>query len=156
VRNNNRNVLIIDDDLNDVLLLQRAFQKARLSDGLYFVKDGEEAVAYLSGQGNYANREQHPLPALILLDLKMPRKSGLEVLEWIRQQPALKRLIVVMLTSSNQSSDVNRAYDLGANSYLMKPAGYATLSQLVKCVDQYWLDLNERPEVGSEGAIVRN
>jgi len=152
----NRDILIIDDDPNDTLLLQRAFQRTRLVCSLHFAKDGEEAVAYLSGQGGYADRNQYPLPALVLLDLKMPRKSGLEVLEWIRQQPSLRRLIVVMLTSSNQSSDVNRAYELGANSYLVKPGGFDTLMELVKSLDRYWLVLNEAPEFGSERALRAN
>jgi CheY-like chemotaxis protein len=156
MNNRDRGILVIDDDPNDVLLLQRAFEKTRLANPLHFAKDGEEALAYLSGQGEYADRNQHPLPALVLLDLKMPRKSGLEVLEWIRQQPALKRLIVVMLTSSNQSSDVNRAYELGANSYLVKPGGFDTLMELVKGMDRYWLVLNEGPEFGNQPVFFPN
>ena len=81
------------------------------------------------------------------MDLKMPRRSGLEVLAWLRQQPGLKRLPVVVLTSSNQSPDINRAYDLGANSYLVKPAGFDSLVELVKNLDMYWLILNEKPEL---------
>lgn len=154
--NRDHGILIIDDDPNDTLLLQRAFQRTRLLCPLHFAKDGEVAVAYLSGQGEYADRNHYPLPALVLLDLKMPRKSGLEVLEWIRQQPALKRLIVVMLTSSNQSSDVNRAYELGANSYLVKPGGFDTLMELVKSLDRYWLVLNEAPEIGDERVLLPN
>ncbi|HKS38653.1 MAG TPA: response regulator [Verrucomicrobiae bacterium] len=154
--NRDRGILIIDDDPNDTLLLQRAFQRTRLACPLHFARDGEEAVAYLSGQGEYSDRDQYPLPALVLLDLKMPRKSGLEVLEWIRQQPALKRLIVVMLTSSNQSGDVNRAYELGANSYLVKPAGFDTLMELVKGLDRYWFILNEAPEIGNERVFLHN
>jgi len=144
-------ILIVDDDSNDVLLLQRAIRRTRLTVALHFAKDGEEAVDYLSGQGEYGDRDRHPLPALVLLDLKMPRKSGLEVLAWIRHQPALKRLIVVMLTSSNQRSDVNQAYNSGANSYLVKPASFESLIELVKNVDLYWLVLNQGPEVGNGG-----
>jgi CheY-like chemotaxis protein len=153
--NRDHGILVVDDDPNDLVLLQRAFQKARQTSPLHFAKDGEEAIAYLSGQGGYGDRHQHPLPALVLLDLKMPRKSGLEVLAWIRQQPVLKRLIVVMLTSSNQSSDVNRAYESGANSYLVKPAGFDTLLELVKNLDRYWLALNEGPEICNEGGSSR-
>jgi CheY-like chemotaxis protein len=155
MNNRDQGILIVDDDSNDVLLLQRAIQRTRLTMPLHFAKDGEEAVAYLSGRGAYGDRHQHPLPALVLLDLKMPRKSGLEVLAWIRRQPALKRLIVVMLTSSDQSRDVNRAYDSGANSYLVKPAGFDSLTELVKNLDQYWLVLNEGPEAGNEGGSSR-
>jgi CheY-like chemotaxis protein len=143
----NENILVVDDDVNDVFLLRRAFQRANLAAALRVAQDGEQAVAYLGGQGEYADREQYPLPALILLDLKMPRKSGFEVLEWLRRQPGLRRLIVVVLSSSNQHSDINRAYDLGANSYLVKPAGFDRLLELVESVSAYWLILNEKPGV---------
>ena len=105
-------------------------------------------MAYLNGDLQYGDRERYPLPVLLLMDLKMPRKSGLEVLEWLRQQTGgLRRLPVVVLTSSNQSLDINRAYDLGANSYLVKPAGFDSLLELVKNLDMYWLILNEKPEL---------
>src|SRR6266542_6680804 len=140
-------ILLAEDDPNDVLLIQRAFQWTNVASPLQVVRDGEAAVAYLSGQRPYADRGRHPLPTLLLMDLKMPRKSGLEVLEWLRQQPGLKRLPVVVLTSSNQSPDINRAYDLGANSYLVKPAGFDSLVELVNNLDMYWLILNEKPEL---------
>ncbi len=142
-------ILLADDDANDVFLVQRAFQKANLSNPLHVVPDGEEAVAYLAGTGSYEDRARHPLPGLVLLDLKMPRKSGFEVLEWVRRQPGLRRLVVVVFSSSNQQSDINRAYDLGVNSYLVKPADFDTLLELVKCLSRYWLVLNEKPEVES-------
>ena len=141
-------ILLAEDDPNDILLVQRAFEKSNITTPLHIVRDGEEAVAYLSGERDFANRERHPLPVLLLMDLKMPRKSGLEVLEWLRQQPGLRRLPVVVLTSSNQSPDINRAYDLGANSYLVKPAGFDSLLELVKSLNVYWLILNEKPELG--------
>ena len=140
-------ILLAEDDPNDVLLIQRAFQRTHVANPLQVVRDGEEALAYLSGQGAFADRERHPLPVLMLMDLKMPRKSGLEVLEWVRQQPGLKRLPITVLTSSNQSPDINRAYELGANSYLVKPAGFDSLLELVKNLDMYWLILNEKPEL---------
>ena len=139
--------MLAEDDPNDVLLIQRAFQRTHLANPVQVVRDGEEALAYLSGQGAFADRERHPLPVLMLMDLKMPRKTGLEVLAWLRQQPGLKRLPVIVLTSSNQSPDVNRAYELGANSYLVKPAGFDSLLELVKNLDMYWLILNEKPEL---------
>jgi len=141
-------VLLADDDPNDVLLIQRAFQKTHLANPLQVVNDGEEAVAYLSGQLRYADRQRHPLPVLLLLDLKMPRKSGFEVLAWVREQPGLKRLPVVVLSSSNQNPDINRAFDLGANSYLVKPGGLDRLLELVKNLNMYWLILNEKPGMG--------
>ena len=143
-------VLLAEDDANDVLLIQRAFQKTNIANPLRVVRDGEEALAYLSGQEPYADRDRHPLPMLLLLDLKLPRKSGFEVLQWLRQQSSLKRLPVVVLTSSNQNPDINKAFDLGANSYLVKPGGLDSLLELVKNLDMYWLILNEKPEL--EGA----
>src|SRR2546427_5150862 len=140
-------ILLAEDDPNDVLLIQRAFQRTHVANPLQVVRDGEEALAYLSGQGPFSDRERHPLPVLMLMDLKMPRKSGLEVLEWVRQRPGLKRLPIIVLTSSNQSPDINRAYEMGANSYLVKPAGFDKLLELVKNLDMYWLILNEKPEL---------
>ncbi len=140
-------ILLAEDDPNDVLLIQRAFQRTQVANPLQVVRDGEEALAYLSGHGPFADRERYPLPVLMLMDLKMPRKSGLELLEWVRQQPGLKRLPIIVLTSSNQSPDINRAYELGANSYLVKPAGFDSLLELVKNLDMYWLILNEEPEL---------
>ena len=142
-------ILLVDDDANDVFLLRRAFQKAMLANPLQVVRDGEEALTYLAGKSPYNDRGSYPLPALVLLDLKMPRRSGFEVLEWLRHQPGLQRLVVVVLTSSNQHSDVNRAYDLGANSYLVKPAGFDRLLEMVKRLNAYWLALNEKPEVAN-------
>ncbi|OGG43811.1 MAG: two-component system response regulator [Candidatus Handelsmanbacteria bacterium RIFCSPLOWO2_12_FULL_64_10] len=140
-------VLLVEDDPNDVLLIQRAFRKANLVNPLHVVGDGEEAIAYLSGQGVYAERERHPLPILILLDLKLPRKSGHEVLAWLRRQPELKRLPAVVLTSSREAADVNRVYDLGANSYLVKPVAFDDLLKMAQTLNMYWLILNERPAV---------
>ena len=140
-------ILLAEDDPNDVLLIQRAFQRNHVANPVQVVRDGDEALAYLRGQAPFADRERHPLPVLMLMDLKMPRKSGLEVLEWVRQQPGLKRLPIIVLTSSNQSPDINRAYELGANSYLVKPAGFDSLLDLVKNLDMYWLILNEKPEL---------
>src|SRR6266536_3737562 len=140
-------ILLVEDDPNDVLLIQRAFQRNHVANPLQVVRDGEDALPILSGAGTFTDRERHPLPVLMLMDLKMPRKSGLEVLEWVRQQPGLKRLPIVVLTSSNQSPDINRAYELGANSYLVKPAGFDSLLELVKNLDLYWLILNEKPEL---------
>ena len=142
-------ILLIEDTRDDVLLIQRAFRKAGLNVRVHVVNDGEAAVDYLAGKGAYADREQHPLPVLVLLDLKLPRRSGFEVLTWIREQPLLKRLSVVMLTSSDQMPDVNRAYDLGASSYLVKPVEFDALLEMVKTLDLYWLLLNRKPEISN-------
>ncbi len=111
------------------------------------VGDGDKALAYLTGAQPYANRDEHPLPTLVLLDLKMPRKSGLEVLAWIRSQPPLRRLLVAVFTSSKHDEDINKAYELGANSYLLKPVGFEALVELMKMVNQYWFTINERPSI---------
>jgi CheY-like chemotaxis protein len=140
-----KQVLIAEDDPSDVFLLRRAFSAAGVSASLHFVRDGQEAIDYLGGEANYSDRNEFPLPDLMLLDLKMPRLNGFDVLEWLRQQPGLKRLLVTILTSSDQARDIDRAYDLGANSYLLKPHGTTELAELVQRVQRYWLDLNQRP-----------
>ncbi len=139
-------ILLVEDDPNDIVLIQRAFAKAALVNPLRIVRDGEEALQYLAGQPPYDDRGRHPLPSLILLDLKLPRKSGLEVLEWIRQQEHLKHIPVIVLTSSREMRDVNRAYDLGANSYLVKPVGFEGLLEMLKAIGMYWVILNKGPE----------
>jgi CheY-like chemotaxis protein len=143
-------VLLIDDDPADVFMVQRAFGKLRLAVTLKVVNDGDEAIAYLSGHARYADREEFPLPNLLLLDLKMPRKSGFEVLEWIKGQPTLRRLPVIVLTSSNQRADIDRAYDTGANSYLVKTANPEAMQDLTRLIDLYWNRMNERPQLKAE------
>ena len=138
-------ILHVEDDPNDVLLVNRAIKKVNSSMVVRSVGDGDQALAYLSGANGYANREEHPVPHLILLDLKMPRKSGLEVLAWIRQQASLKRMVVIIFTSSKHDHDINRAYELGANSYLVKPVGFEALQETMKQVDQYWARINQAP-----------
>jgi len=140
-------ILLVEDDANDVILIRRAFAKAEIKNPVYTVEDGDAAVAYLAGEGAYADRDDHPLPGVVLLDLKLPRRSGLEVLEWVRQSPTLRRLPIVVLTSSRESADVNRAYDLGANSYLVKPVGFDALTDLVRILQGYWVGWNEKPEI---------
>ena len=140
-------ILLVEDDPNDVFLIQRAFRKANLANPIQVMNDGEAAVQYLSGQEPYADRDRYPLPILMLLDLKLPRRSGLEVLEWLKQQPKLKRLPVVVLTSSIEHIDLNRAYDLGANSYLVKPVAFDSLLNMVQTLNQYWLIINESPNL---------
>ncbi len=140
-------ILLVEDDANDVILIRRAFAKAEITNPVYTVEDGDAAVAYLAGEGAYADRDDHPLPGVVLLDLKLPRRSGLEVLEWVRQSPTLRRLPIVVLTSSRESADVNRAYDLGANSYLVKPVGFDALTDLVRILQGYWVGWNEKPEI---------
>jgi CheY-like chemotaxis protein len=141
-------ILLVEDDPDDVALIMRAFRRANLANPVTVAHDGEEAVAYLSGGGVYADRSSSPLPVLILLDLKVPRRSGHEVLEWIQAQDGLRRIPVAVLTSSRERRDVDKAYDLGANAYLVKPVDFEELLRMVKSLHLFWLMLNEPPEVG--------
>jgi CheY-like chemotaxis protein len=143
-------VLLVEDNSKDVLLFRRALRKADVAMPLQVVDNGEAAIQYLAGEGIYTDRSLYPLPSLVLLDLKLPRRSGAEVLAWIRQHPALKRLPVVMLTSSRQSTDVNQLYDLGANAYLAKPQTFDELVEIVKTINQHWITYNEKPEFAAE------
>jgi len=141
----NEFILLVDDDENDVVLLQRAFEKAGLHDWLRVVTSGQEAIDYLSARGNYADRERFPLPFLLLLDLKMPGTDGFEVLRWARSESELKRLLIVVLTSSNLQTDVDRAYELGANSYLVKPVEFDEIVHMVQRFEAYWAEINRSP-----------
>jgi DNA-binding response OmpR family regulator len=144
-------VLLVEDDPTDYRLIQRAFSK--LSDGfeMFRLTNGDDVIDYLAGDGPYANRSAYPIPAIVLLDLKLPRRSGFEVLQWLRRQvTGLKRLPVIILTSSRHSADINRAYDLGANSYLVKPDTGAQLDELAEQFRSYWLRMNEFPSLRPE------
>lgn len=145
MRTRHYNILLVEDEPDDIFLLQRAFGRLNLPHSLQVIEDGEAAIAYLSRQEPYADAERYPFPTLILLDLKLPRLSGFEVLAWLRQQPELRRLLVVVLTSSQETLDINRAYDLGANSYLVKPVDFSVFLEMVRSLELYWLMLNEKP-----------
>src|ERR1043166_664182 len=132
-------VLHVDDDSNDAALLEAAQRKAGINFRLENVCDGDQAIAYLSGAGQYENRTKHPWPTLILLDLKMPRATGFEILKWIRNHPNCKNLPVIVLSGSELQEDMRRAYLVGANSYLVKPLGFEALVSLVKSVASIWL-----------------
>jgi CheY-like chemotaxis protein len=134
-------VLVVDDSDTDGVLMRTVFERAGVVVPLRFVSDGVDAVAYLNGDGVYADRDRFPLPTVMLLDLNMPRKNGFEVLEWLRQQPTLKRLCVFVLSSSSRPEDIDRSYDLGANSYLVKPTNLDGLTHLAKTLIA-WLRLN--------------
>ena len=139
-------ILLAEDDENDVMLMRRAFNRARIINPLQVVGDGEEAISYLKGEGIFYDRIKHPFPCLFLLDLKMPRKNGFDVLVWLRGQPNLRRLLTVVLTSSKESRDINLAYELGANSYLVKPPDFQDLVNMMKSMEGYWLFLNQPPD----------
>jgi CheY-like chemotaxis protein len=140
-------ILIADDREDDVLLMRRSLERAHVSNPLQIVRNGEEAISYLKGEAKFANRDEYPLPALLLLDLKMPRTDGFEVLRWIRQQPGLKALRVIVLTSSADIRDVNQAYELGANSFLVKPMDFENFVEMSKFLNDYWLRADQAPAI---------
>ena len=132
-------VLLVEDDLNDIFLVKRAFKKARIPNPLQVVTDGQEAIEYLRGHGKYADRNAWPLPRLIVLDIKMPRKSGFDILEWVKgEDKTLRRIPMVVVSSSNNPTDINRAYELGANAYMVKPMDYLAVEHLFQSLTHYW------------------
>ena len=142
----NRAILLVEDNEDDVFLMKRALKGAHVANPLYVVEDGQAAEDYLSGTGEYADREAYPMPAIVFLDLKLPYISGHDVLAWIRRQKDLEGLVVIVLTSSNEASDLSRCYALGANSYLVKPPTPDQLEDLAKAFKWYWLEYNHFEE----------
>lgn len=140
-------ILLTDDDPVNAELLQRAFRNAGLRNPTYVLPTGEATIAYLKGEGEYAERDRYPLPVLILLDLKLPDCSGFKVLSWVRQQPRLNRMVMVILTGSQNREDIDRAYDMGANSYLVKSPDFQELVKVMKSFTSYWISLNVPPEL---------
>jgi CheY-like chemotaxis protein len=142
-------ILLVEDERNDVFLLQYAFETAGIANPVHIAEDGQQAINYLAGAGKYTNRAQYPMPCLVLLDLKLPVKSGLDVLRWIEAQRALQTLIVIVLSSSRAKNDVDEAYKLGARSFLVKPLSMSARLELARAIKYYWLQLNVLP--GFEG-----
>ena len=142
--NFNRTVLLVDDSENDLFLTRSAFKEAGFNCPLQEVHNGEEAIAYLKGEGHYGDRTKFPLPAVMLLDLNMPLKGGLAVLKWVRGQPELKRMSVIILSASMRTEDVERAFDLGANAFLVKPGAIGVLIEMIGCLRD-WLQYNHFP-----------
>ncbi len=143
-------ILLVEDNRMDVELTLDAFKEAHFGNTIQVCTDGEEALDYLSGKGRFADREQYPLPDLILLDLNLPKVNGHEVLSEIKAKPLLKRIPVVVLTSSKDEGDRARSYDSGVNSYLVKPVSFDGFLKVVKEVAEYWLVLNVAPPQGEE------
>ena len=142
---NNIPILVADDDAQDTMLVKMAVQRASLNLQLASVQDGEEAINYILGKAHFADRRTHPFPKMVLLDLKMPRLSGFDVLDFIRAQPGLRQLPIVIFSSSDDPKDIQRAYDGGANSYLCKPHSNEDLSALLKALEDYWCKFNHFP-----------
>ena len=144
--NENRTILLVDDNVDDIFLVRTAFENAKLTNPIQEVHNGDEAIAYLQGDPPFDDRSKFPLPALMLLDLNMPTRNGFQVLEWLRAQPGLKRINVVILTASLREEDVDRAFDLGANSFLVKPSSIGALTDIGRCLRD-WMNCTHFPRV---------
>jgi|ERR1043166_9569461 CheY-like chemotaxis protein len=140
-----KTILLIEDNSDDVFFMEQAKKNAGIRNPMQVLKDGRQALDYLQGHGIYQDRQKHPLPFLVLMDLKLPYVPGLEVLKWIRDRPELETMLIVILTSSKEDRDIDRAYRLGANSYLVKPPNAAKLQDMVKLLGEYWLGQNQPP-----------
>jgi len=136
-------ILIVEDNADDWFLLERSFGIANVPNVLRRVADGQQAIDYLQGSASYRDRAANPLPSLVLLDLKLPFKNGFEVLAWLRQQHQLIGIVVVILTSSSEDKDVSKAYELGANAYLVKPTSVNRLTETVQALNIFWFDHNK-------------
>ena len=143
------NILLVEDNPDDVLLVCKAVQSTMAGIKIHVVGNGQEAIRYLEGEGPFGDRQSHPFPDIVLLDLKMPLVNGFEVLRWLRAQPRLKRLPVIVLSGSAQQSDTVQAYECGANSYLIKPSNFSDLLQTMKTVGDFWLGGTKLPESGA-------
>lgn len=139
-------VLYVEDTEPDVFLVRTAIAKGGLAIELKTVQDGEELICYLEGSGPFSDRVINPIPTLVLLDLKMPKKDGFQVLEWLRQQPHLKRVVVIVLTTSSRQEDVDRSHDLGANAVLVKPTSFDEMVDMLAQIFT-WLELTRQPPV---------
>jgi CheY-like chemotaxis protein len=135
-------ILLVEDNDDDIFFFQRAMKRAALTHPLFVVKDGRQALEYLQGHGHFSDRAKFPVPSFIILDLQLPYLNGMEVLEWIRNQSAFPTAIVIIFTSSHLETEINRAYRLGANSFVVKPASADRLVQVVRQLFGYWLDVN--------------
>jgi CheY-like chemotaxis protein len=140
-------ILLVDDREDDILLARQALEVTGILNPLYALSDGEEAVLYLEGFGPFANRNEFPLPDLVLLDIKMPKIDGFKVLKWIRAHSHLKSLPIVMLTSSDDADDISKAYHLGANAFLIKPSDFTCFCEMMRSLVSFWLHHTSRPEL---------
>ena len=137
-------ILLVEDEENDALLVKMAFKKNEIENPVQWVRDGLEAVAYLNGDGDFSDRRRYPFPEVLILDLKMPRMNGLELLAWIRDHPEFRVIPTIIMSSSRLDSDVEKAYNLGANTYMIKPSSFDDLANMVKLAHDYW-DVSVKP-----------
>ena len=142
---NRFSILYVEDNEDDVLLLRFAFKRADILNPLHFAQDGQEAIDYLAGAGKFSDRAKYPIPSLVLLDLKLPKKMGMEVLHWIREESSVRKLPVVILSASAQKSDVDRCYEFGANAFLVKPSDADGLADMCQALKHFWLTYNIFP-----------
>ena len=140
-------VLLVEDDLSDIFLVKRAFKMARIQNPLQVVTDGEEAIQYLRGEGKYGDRTAYPLPKLIVMDIKMPRRTGFEVLEWVKGNHLLRCIPIIIVSSSDNPADINHAYESGVNAYMVKPVDFHKVEHLFHSITQYWGMECAKPEL---------
>jgi CheY-like chemotaxis protein len=138
--------LIAEDDQDTQLLIQRAFKQADIAAPVFVTEDGQQTIDYLGGNGSFADRDRYPMPALLLLDLKMPFKDGFDVLRWVRAQPRLRKLVIIMFSGSSLEQDVEEAFNLGVNSFVMKPVSFSELLQVIMAIHHYWFGCNHFPQ----------
>jgi CheY-like chemotaxis protein len=147
-------ILLVEDREDDVALTQRAFQQAKVINPLYVVNSGQEAIWYLEGRGKFENRAEFPVPDLVLLDINMPRGDGFTVLRWVRSHAGLKGLRIVMLTTSDENEDIDTAYLLGANSYLVKPMNFDEYANVMGIAIRFWFEQSEAPSLNRQQPAV--
>jgi len=139
-------IIIAEDDENDTIFVERALRKVGFTNPFHFCRDGTDVISYLRGEGVYANRRTYPFPRILITDLKMPKVGGLEVLKWLHQHPECNVIPKVVLTASRETSDIQTAYKWGANSYLVKPVSYDSLTRMLKLFFEYW-EMCEKPRL---------
>ncbi len=138
-------ILLVEDNPDDIELTMRALKKGKIGNNIYVARDGEEALDFLLHRGGYSDKKKFPIPGLILLDLNLPKRNGIEILQKIKAEPILKRVPVIMLTTSKRDEDIMQSYDLGVNSYIMKPVEFDKFIQTIKNIELYWVLTNTPP-----------
>lgn len=139
--------MLVDDDSNDIVLMQHAFASVGLKNPVAILRDGEEAIRYLEGAGEFCDRTRHPIPCMMLIDFKMPKLDGIEVTRWVRDHPLFKKLIVIMISSSGLHPDIECAYEAGVNCYVTKPHDLDERINLIRGLKNWWLDRVEFPSI---------